>query len=107
MDDPIRDLDGWFVLKGIGLYCYGCGTAFEPGDDVVVSPGEHEGEVEAVFGDCVDCAETTIPPRDREQGYDQYILQFNISYSPQGLVLDGDNAHILDHSPPDDGVLKE
>lgn len=104
MKNPIEALDGWRIEKGIGRRCFGCDTPFNDGDKVVVSPGETDGKVEAVFGYCPKCANTHIPEQDREKGYDQYRLKFKVKTTPHGTVLDSSEAKVLDHSPPDEGV---
>lgn len=103
MENPVAALDEWPIMKGIGKKCFKCGRAFEPGDKVLVSPRETTDGVEAVFGECVDCGDKEIPDRDREKGHDQYHLKFNIKPAPGGLVLDGEEGKVLDHSPPEEG----
>lgn len=103
MNDPVAALDEWPIIKGIGKKCFKCEKTFEPGDEVVVSPGEHGGDVEAVFGECADCGDKHIPETDREEGYDQFLLKFKVKPTHMGLVLDAGHGVVLDHSPPDDG----
>lgn len=103
-DDIIAELDGDPVVSGIGRYCWHCGEEFSAGDGVIVSPADpSDGSAHAVFGGCTECEETEIPPEDREMGHDQYIMKFGLRDSPHGLLLDGDEAVILDRSPADEG----